>query len=88
LYGLRISLLLWQKEFTTTVRDIRFQPVPHEPCCLIKDRVIIFFYVDDIILAYYKDKVQEAQNAIKQLQDKYLFTGGNDLQWFLSMEII
>jgi hypothetical protein len=88
LYGLRISPLLWQKEFTTTLRAIGFQPVPHEPCCLIKDGVIIFFYVDDIILAYHKDKVQEAQNAIKQLQDKYLFTGGNDLQWFLGMEII
>jgi hypothetical protein len=60
LYGLRISPLLWQKEFTTTLRDIGFQPVPHEPCCLIKDGVIIFFYVDDIILAYHKDKVQEA----------------------------
>jgi hypothetical protein len=88
LYGLRISPLLWQKEFTTTLRTLGFQTVPHEPCCLIKYGVIIFFYVDDIILAYHKDKGQEAQNAIKQLQEKYLFTGGNDLQWFLGMEVI
>jgi hypothetical protein len=79
LYSLHISPLLWQKEFTTTLRAIRFQPVPHKLCCLIKDRVIIFFYINDIILAYHKDKVQEAQNTIKQLQDKYLFTRGNNL---------
>lgn len=88
LYGLRISPLLWQREFTTTLKALGFQTVPHEPCCLIKDGVIIFFYVDDIILAYHKEKEQEAQQAIKSLQDKYTFTGGNDLQWFLGMEVI
>ena len=50
LYGLRISPLLWQKEFTTTLKALDFQAVPHEPCCLIKDGVIVFFYVDDIIV--------------------------------------
>jgi hypothetical protein len=88
LYGLRISPLLWQKEFTTTLKALGFQAVPHEPCCLIKDGVIVFFYVDDIILAYHEEKEQEAQQAIKRLQDKYTFTGGNDLQWFLGMEVV
>ena len=88
LYGLRISPLLWQKEFTATLKALGFQTVPHEPCCLIKDGVIVFFYVDDIILAYHKKKEQDAQHAIKRLQDKYTFTGGNDLQWFLGMEVV
>ncbi|KAI1515859.1 polyprotein [Pyrenophora tritici-repentis] len=82
LYGLRISPLLWQKEFTSTLKELGFQEVPHEPCCLIKGGIIIFFYVDDIILAYHKDIEQSAQQAIARLQEKYLFTGGNDLQWF------
>ncbi|KAI1507250.1 polyprotein [Pyrenophora tritici-repentis] len=88
LYGLRISPLLWQKEFTSTLKELGFQEVPHEPCCLIKGGIIIFFYVDDIILAYHKDMEQSAQQAIARLQEKYLFTGGNDLQWFLGVEII
>jgi len=87
LYGLRISPLLWQKEFTATLIGLGFQTVPHEPCCLIKDGVIIFFYVDDIILAYQKDKSHEAEQAVKCLQDKYTLTGGNDLQWFLGTEV-
>lgn len=88
LYGLRISPLLWQKEFTSTLRALGFQTVPHEPCCLMKDGVIVFFYVDDIILAFHKEKEQEAKQAIRRLQEKYIFTGGDDLQWFLGVEVI
>jgi hypothetical protein len=88
LYGLRISPLLWQKEFTTTLKALGFEEVPHEPCCLIKDGIIIFFYVDDIILAYDKRKTNEANQAIKLLREKYTMTGGDDLQWFLGMEVI
>ena len=58
LYGLRVSPLLWQKEFTSTLKALGFQTVPHEPCCLIKDGIFVFFYVDDIILAYDKKKEQ------------------------------
>jgi hypothetical protein len=88
LYGLRISPLLWQKEFTSTLKTLGFQSVLHEPCCMIRDGIIIFFYVDDIILAYAQSKEEEAQQAIKQLQQRYTITGGHDLQWFLGMEIL
>jgi hypothetical protein len=74
LYGLRISPLLWQKEFTSTLKTLSFQSVLHEPCCIIRDRIIIFFYVDDIILAYARLKEEEAQQAIKQLQERYTIT--------------
>jgi hypothetical protein len=32
--------------------------------------------------------LEEAQQTIKQLQERYTITGGHDLQWFLGMEII
>jgi hypothetical protein len=88
LYGLRISPLLWQKEFTSSLTQLGFSMVPHEPCCMIKDRVIIFFYVDDIILAYHKSKEDDAHRIVKSLKEKYILTGGDDLQWFLGVEII
>jgi hypothetical protein len=31
---------------------------------MIKDRVIIFFYVDDIIIAYHSKQKEEAKNVI------------------------
>jgi hypothetical protein len=88
LYGLRISPLLWQKHFTSTLKAFGFRSVPHEPCCMIKEGVFIFFYVDDIILAYDKQKEHLAQQTIDHLRSKYTITGGNDLHWFLGMEVI
>ncbi|KAI8930550.1 hypothetical protein NX059_012545 [Plenodomus lindquistii] len=88
LYGLRISPLLWQKEFTATLQKLGFEAIPHEPCCLIKGSIIIFFYVDDIIMAYPTGQDQQATEVTEQLKKQYTITGGHDLQWFLGMEII
>jgi hypothetical protein len=53
-----------------------------------RDGVILFFYVDDIVLAFRKGKQEEAKDAVRQLQTRYTLTGGDDLQWFLGIAII
>ena len=55
---------------------------------MIKDGVIIFFYVDDIIVAYRSKQESEAMKAINWIQEKYACTGGDNLQWFLGVEVI
>jgi hypothetical protein len=54
LYSLQKSLLLWQKELTQTIRQLGFELVPYKPCCFMKNGIIMFFYVNDIIFAYRK----------------------------------
>ena len=54
LYGLRQSPLLWQKELTNALSTLGFKPVPHEPCIMINNGILIFFYVNDIVFAYRK----------------------------------
>lgn len=71
LYGLCISPLLWQKEFTTTLSRLGFKIVPHEPCCMMKDGVIVFFYVDDIIVAYDRHSEDHYESIMKALQEQY-----------------
>lgn len=88
LYGLKESLLLWQKELTKTLRELGFQPVAQEPYCYLKDEVIIFFYMDDIILSFRKDKQGLAEQLINVLKARYELTGGENLQWFLGIEVI
>lgn len=88
LYGLRESPLLWQKDFTATLRGLGFDTVPHEPCCMTKGGIIIFYYVDDIVLAYRKERESEIQSIMKELQKQYKLTGGKPLQWFLGIEVI
>jgi hypothetical protein len=56
---------LWQKEFTSILKKLGFEDVPREPCCMIKQGVIIFFYVDDVIVAYPKGQQQKAESAIQ-----------------------
>jgi len=54
LYGLRRSLLLWQKNLTSLLNELGFKEVPQEPCVMLKGGIVIFFYVDDIVFCYRK----------------------------------
>src|SRR5436190_11131644 len=88
LYGLRESPILWQRHFTGTLIDIGLRPIPHEPCCLTSgDGILIFFYVDDIVLAYRKSQESKAKELLSRLKGHYNISGGEDLQWFLGIAI-
>jgi hypothetical protein len=73
---------------SSTLEDLGFEMVPHEPCCFIQNRILIFFYVDDIVLAYWKQDEKIANSIVKDLKKHYNITGGHDLQWFLGIEIL
>jgi hypothetical protein len=88
LYGLRISPLLWHKDITEYLMTMGFMPVPHEPCCMTRNGVFIFFYVDDIILGNHPDRREAADKAVEELKKKYTLTGGEPLKWFLGLEVI
>ena len=87
LYGLRQSPLLWQRELTSTLTNLGFKAVPQEPCIMMRDDILVFFYVDDIVVAYKKERQEQVDKTINQLRKKYQLTGGDDLAWFLGMEV-
>jgi Reverse transcriptase (RNA-dependent DNA polymerase) len=90
LFGLRKAPLLWQKHFTGTLERLGFQRIPHEPCCYSRDGVLIFFYVDDIVIAFEKGPRKRAlvDQITAELKATYTLTGGESLQWFLGIEIL
>lgn len=88
LYGLRRSPLLWQQELTQALKKLGFRQVPHEPCAYTRNGIVIFFYVDDIVVMFKDGRRAEALEAINQLKQRYRLTGGDELQWFLGIEII
>lgn len=88
LYGLRRSPLLWQTALTKTFSEIGFKIVPQEPCVMIKNGLIVFFYVDDIVFCYQKKDKQEADQAIETLRKKYSISDLGDLKWFLGVHIL
>ena len=71
LYGLRKSPLLWQKYFKSSLNEIGFITVPHELCCIMKDGVLVFFYVDNIIFAFWKGKGHIVKEAVRELKRRY-----------------
>ena len=54
LYSLQKSLILWQRALSQSLRKLGFELVPHEPCCFIKNGIIMFFYIDNIVFVYKK----------------------------------
>jgi hypothetical protein len=55
---------------------------------LINNGIIVFFYVDDIIVAYRRRQEGEAQCLITGLQERYKLSGGDDIQWFLGIKVL
>jgi hypothetical protein len=79
LYGLREAPLLWQQHFIKTLTNMAFQTIPHEPCCMIRNGILIFYYVDDIVFAFRKDKTAESKGVADLLGLSYNLSGGGNL---------
>jgi hypothetical protein len=88
MYGLRKSPKLWQETFSNELKRHGFETIPDEPCCLVKKGMIIFYYVDDFVLVFPRNLRQSAMSFIDNLKERFALTGGDDLQWFLGIEII
>ena len=88
LYSLRKSLRLQQKEATRILLLLGFKPIPEELYLFVKDRIIIIFYVNDIIIASHPSKREEAAELQHQL---YLYQELRDIgeaAQFLGIRII
>ncbi|KAL2695409.1 hypothetical protein AAEP93_010038 [Penicillium crustosum] len=87
LYGLRMSPRLWQQEATKVLVKLGLTPVEEDPCIFTTKGIIVFFYVDDIIIVNHPKQAKEAalldQNLKKQWELREL-----DASWFLNIRII
>ena len=71
LYGLRKSPLLWQRYFKFNLIKMGFNTIPHEPYYIIKGGVFIFFYINNIIFIFRKNKIRIIKGVIRELKTKY-----------------
>lgn len=88
LYGLRCSPLLWQRTLSEKLKSLSFNQIPQEPCIFVRGTIVIFFYVDDIVVAFRKHQRQEALGVMNQIKASYELSGGEQLQWFLGIEVL
>lgn len=88
LYGLRRSPILWQRKFSGELKKLGFEEVPQEPCIVLRNGVICFFFVDDIVFAYKKDRKDEILEVVRQLSKTFTIEILGESRWFLGMHII
>ena len=55
-----------------------FNTVPHKPYYIIKKGVFIFFYINNIIFIFRKNKTGIIKGIIKELKIKYQFIRGKE----------
>lgn len=53
-----------------------------------KNKIISFFYVDDIVFAYKKDQANEVKYIRKLLQQKLIIKEVSKLKWFLGLHVV
>jgi hypothetical protein len=69
LYGLRISPRLWQEEASRVLEKLDLKSTPEDPCLFYMTGIIVFFYVDDIIIASHPTAREQAKSLIKALHN-------------------
>ena len=88
LYRLRKFSLLWQKKLTSMFRSLDFKKISQKFCVMINKEMIIFFYIDDIIVCYRKKNEQKIKNVIIDLKIQYEMNELESLRWFLEIHIL
>jgi len=90
LYGLKISPKLWFEECSSKLKELGFSACVDEPCLLInKDTgVIIFFYVDDFLIASPKSKRAEVEKLKAELDTTYGIRDFGPAKHFLNVRIL
>jgi hypothetical protein len=87
LYGLKESPMLWHAELTSTLESLGLVPVPGIQCLYANSSLLVFFYVDDIVLAYRRRFEQEATSFVNSLTKAYELNRLGDLNWFLGIKV-
>jgi hypothetical protein len=71
LYGLKEAPRLWAIHFQESLRKLGLHPVRSFPCLWMNERIILFFYKDDIIILYHPDHQKDFGKLEQQLVKLY-----------------
>jgi len=88
LYGLSRSPLLWLRELSHTLRDLGLTQVGEDLCLFTNDYLVVFFYVDDIVLLSRTKDLQKLEQFRETLMNQYEMRDYGELSWFLGIRVI
>ena len=88
LYGLKESPRLWYKTLKNCFVKFGFEEVPGVNCLMKGRKMIIIFYVDDLILLYWPLDRLVADNFDMHLSSNFETTFLGEAKWFLGIQIV
>ena len=88
LYGQPRSPLLWYNLIVKKLRKLGLNPVPDCPCLFTNNKLVVFFYVDDIaVLSHPSNRVVFEQFRTEFLKAFKMRELG-ELKWFLGIRVV
>jgi hypothetical protein len=87
LYGLKEAPRLWAIHFQESLQKLGLHPVQGFPCLWVNEQIILFFYIDDIIMLYHPDYQDKFENLEQQLVKLYILRQIGDVKWFLGIRV-
>ena len=87
LYGLKQAPILWYKLLTMALEELGLAPVPGVNCLFANEWIILFFYVDDIVVICRKHNSDKLQEFEKALLKRFEMHALGELKWFLGIRI-
>lgn len=88
LYGLKESPLLWYRELEGTLLGLGLRATPGFPCLYVNDWLILFVYVDDIVMAYHHSNEHLQENFESKLIQMYNLKTMGNITWFLGIRVL
>ncbi len=70
------------------MKKLRCDEIPEEPCVVQKSVIICFFYWNDIVFAFKKDKRDEVEKTVASLSKTLTIERKRELKWFLGLHMI
>jgi hypothetical protein len=71
LYGLRDAPLLWYRHLKNTLLKLGLRPIKEVPCLFTSKSLIVFFYVDDIVILVHPDNLAAHRQFEHGLKAQY-----------------
>jgi hypothetical protein len=88
LYDLKQASILWYRNLINVLEDLKLMSMLEINCLYANDWLILFFYVNDIIILFMKWNANRMRIFEKALMQRFEMRILNSLQWFLSVHII
>lgn len=88
LYGLKEAPILWYNELRRQLVKLGLKPVNGFPCLYTSRWLILFVYVDDIVMAFHRLNAYLHKSFEKDMVGLYNIKAMGDLTWFLGIRIV